>query len=130
MWAQTVLFKAKFITLVNLMATDDIKKKTWAPYDPDAKDAEEVLMPEYLTTGNPSAAVAVRTIRWLNDQGLRAAKITELDALASRFAIPGATDQAVKYLLRQLGASPIVSSGLEQSSGELNAEPATSRKSA
>ena len=129
MWAQTVLFKAKFITLVNLMATKDIKKKTWAPYDPDAKDAEEVLMPEYLTTGNPSAAVAARAIRWLNDEGLRAAKITELDALASRYAIPGATDQAVSYLLRQLGVARVGWSA-EQSSDELKEEPAASRKSA
>jgi len=32
------------------MATNDIKKKTWGPYDPDAKGAEDVVMPEYLTT--------------------------------------------------------------------------------
>ena len=128
MWAQTILFKAKFITLVNLMATQDIKKKTWAPYDPDAKDAEEVLMPEYLTTGNPSASVAARAIRWLNDEGLRAAKIAELDVLASRFAIPGATDQAVNYLLRQIGVSPVVLSEPEQSSSELDDEAAASRK--
>jgi len=130
MWAQTVLFKAKFITLVNLMATNDIKKKTWAPYSPDAKGAEEVLMPEYLTTGNPSGSVAARVIRWLEDEGLRAAKITELDALASRFAIPGATDQAVNYLLSQLGVTRVVLSGAEQSSGELNDGSAASRKSA
>ena len=130
MLAQTVLFKAKFITLVNLMATNDIKKKTWGPYDPDAQDAEEVLMPEYLTTGNPAAAVAARTIRWLNNEGLRAAKITELDALASRFAIPGATDQAVNYLLSQLGVGRTGSPRTQQSSGESNIELKASRRSA
>ena len=129
MWAQTVLFKAKFITLVNLMATNDIKKKTWAPYDPDAQDAEEVLMPEYLTTGNPAAAVAARTIRWLNDEGLRAAKIAELDVLASRFAIPGATEQAVNYLLSQLGVS-VDSSRIKAASDELAEQTKTARKSA
>ena len=129
MWAQTILFKAKFITLVNLMATDDIKKKTWAPYDPDAKDAEEVPMPEYLTTGNPSTAVAARAIRWLNDEGLRRAKITELEVLASRFAIPGATDQAVNYLLSQLGVARVVSPRA-RSAGDEVMEPPASRKTA
>ena len=128
MWAQTVLFKAKFITLVNLMATDDIKKKTWAAYDPDARDAEEVLMPEYLTTGNPSTAVAARAIRWLNDEGLRAAKVAELEVLASRFAIPGATEKAVDYLLGQLGVARVGLSQANQSSGELSETPTASRK--
>ena len=130
MWAQAILFKAKFITLVNLMATNDIKKKTWAPYDPDAKDAEEVLMPEYLTTGNPSASVAARAIRWLDDEGLRAAKITELDALASRFAIPGATEQAVNYLLSQLGVVTVGLPAAETPSGGETATTAASRKTA
>ena len=130
MWAQAILLKAKFITLVNLMATNDIKKKTWGPYDPDAKDAEEVVMPEYLTTGNPSAKVAARAIRWLSDEGLRAAKVAELDVLASRFAISGATDQAADYLLQQLGVATITLSGTKQLHGNMESESAASRRSA
>ena len=129
MWAQAILLKAKFITLVNLMATSDIKKKTWGPYDPDAKDAEEVVMPEYLTAGNPSASVAARAIRWLNDDGLRSAKEAELDVLASRFAIAGATDQAADYILRQLGGSTIALSRASKETGDLETG-AASRKSA
>ena len=130
MWAQAILLKAKFITLVNLMVTNDIRKKTWGPYDPDAKDAEEVVMPEYLTTGNPSTRVAARVIRWIGDEGLRAAKVAELDVLASRFAIPGATDQAADYLLRQLGVATIALPGTDQLNGNTESESAGSRRSA
>jgi lipid-A-disaccharide synthase len=107
MLAQAVLLKTKFITLVNLIATRDIKKRTWGPYNPDAKGAEEVMMPEYLTTGNPSASMAQRAIIWLKDENARNAKIAELDVLASRFAIPGATNTAADYLLNQLGVRTI-----------------------
>ena len=130
MCVQAFLLKTKFITLVNLIATSDIKKRTWGPYDPDAKDAEEVMMPEYLTTGNPSASVAGRAIRWLNDDGLRLAKEAELDVLASRFAIPGATNQAADYLLKQLGVPTIALPGADEAVGEFVTEPSTSRKSA
>ena len=130
MCVQAFLLKTKFITLVNLIATSDIKKRTWGPYDPDAKDAEEVMMPEYLTTGNPSASVAGRAIRWLNDDGLRLAKEAELDVLASRFAIPGATNQAADYLLKQLGVPTIALPGADEAVGEFVTGPSTSRKSA
>lgn len=108
MMAQAILLKTKFITLVNLIATRDIKKRTWGPYDPDAKGAEEVMMPEYLTTGNPSASIAQRAITWLKDENARNAKIAELNVLASRFAVPGATNAAADYLLNQLGITTIV----------------------
>lgn len=107
MLAQAVLLKTKFITLVNLIATRDIKKRTWGPYNPDAQGAEQVMMPEYLTTGNPSTSIAQRTIIWLKDKNQRNAKIAELDVLASRFAIPGATKTAADYLLNQLGVKTI-----------------------
>ena len=85
-------------------------------------------MPEYLTAGNPSASVAARAIRWLNDDGLRAAKEAELDVLASRFAIAGATDQAADYILRQLGVSTVALPASKEV-GDLEAD-AMSRKSA
>jgi lipid-A-disaccharide synthase len=127
MLAQAVLLKTKFITLVNLIATSDIKKKSWGPYDPDTEGAETVLMPEYLTTGNPSASIAKRAIVWLTDQNARNAKAAELDVLASRFAIPGATNKAADYLLNQLGVTTIQSSDLDDSSN-LNSSYVLNRK--
>jgi len=105
MIAQAVLLKTKFITLVNLIAASDIRKRTWAPYDPDAKGAEPAMMPEYLTTGDPSASIADRAIIWLTEPERRRAKINEMDVLAKQFAIPGATDRAADYLLAELAKS-------------------------
>ena len=86
-------------------------------------------MPEYLTTGNLSACVAAPAIRWLNDDGLRAAKEAELEVLASRFAIAGATDQAADYILKQLGVSSVALPATSKVVGDLETG-ATSRKSA
>ena len=90
--------------------------------------SEMCIRDRYLTAGNPSASVAARATRWLTDDGLRAAKKAELDVLASRFAIAGATDQAADYILRQLGVSTVALPASKEV-GDLEAG-AMSRKSA
>ncbi len=102
MMAQAVILRIKFITLVNLIAADDINKKTFRPYDPDAADAEPTIMPEYMTTGNPAAKIASHATQWLTDATLRQRKVEEMDVLAKRYAKPGATQRAANYLLVQL----------------------------
>ena len=102
MLAQAIVFRAKFITLVNLIATADIRKKTWKPFDPDENGAEPFVMPEYLTAGDPSTKVARHVIRWMSDDELRECKVSEMDALALKYAIPGASDRAADYILQQL----------------------------
>ena len=101
MVAQAILMRCKFITLVNLIAADDINRKTWRPYDPDAVGAEEAVMPEYLTTGDPSTKVAARAVELLRDEDLRQKNIDQLDGLATQYAIPGATDRAADYILEK-----------------------------
>ena len=103
MVAQAILIRCKFMTLVNLIATKDITRKTWRPYDPDATGAEDAVMPEYLTTGDPSEKVAARAVALLNDQSLRQKNIDRLDELARQYAIPGATDRAADYILENVG---------------------------
>ncbi|MEL7497407.1 MAG: lipid-A-disaccharide synthase [Planctomycetota bacterium] len=107
MWAQSIMLNAKYITLVNLMATNDIRKTTWNAYDPDAPDAEETVMPEYLTTGNPSSSVAKRAIELLSDNAKRNQAIYRLDELAQKYARPGATRRAGDYLATQLGLTAV-----------------------
>ncbi len=102
MWLQAILLRAKYITLVNLIATPDIRKRTWGPYDPDAADAEPIPMPEYLTTGDPSGAIADRVVKWLTDQHARQQNQQQLDALAQKYAQPGATQRAAGYILAAL----------------------------
>jgi lipid-A-disaccharide synthase len=102
MCAQAFLLRTKFITLVNLIASNDIKKRTWAPFDPDAEGADEAVMPEYLTMSDPSESVAKRAIVWLNDESARKKKIAEMDQLAKKYAKPGATERAADFILSKL----------------------------
>ena len=99
MVAQAIFLRCKFITLVNLIAVDDVKRKTWRPYDPDAVGAEDSVMPEYLTSSDPSQRVAARAVELLSNESLRQKKINWLDELARQYAIPGATDRAADYIL-------------------------------
>jgi lipid-A-disaccharide synthase len=101
MVAFAFLFQTQFITLVNLIAAKDIRKKTWGPYDPDSSQSDAAVMPEYLTTGDPSKKVARWLTRWLTDDRAHRDCVAELDALASRYALPGATNRAADYILKQ-----------------------------
>ena len=101
MVAQAILMRCKFMTLVNLIAAKDIQRKGWRPYDPDAPGAEATLMPEYLTTGDPSEQVAARAVELLSDDALRLKTIAQLDELALKYAIAGATDRAADYILEK-----------------------------
>ncbi len=121
MVAQSVMLRTRFITLVNLIATKDIRKRTWRPYDPDCAHSDPAVMPEYLTTGDPSRQVAAHAIAWLTDTNLRQQKVHQLDELAQRFAKPGASDHAADFILRQLGSKP---GPLELASSDFNAASA------
>ena len=101
MVAQAILMRCKYMTLVNLIAAQDINKKSLRPYDPDAEGAEVTLMPEYLTTGDPSEKVADRAVELLSNEALRESTISQLDTLARQYAIPGATDRAADYILEK-----------------------------
>ena len=102
MLAQGILMRTQFITLTNLMATDDIRKKTWRPSNPDVDD---VVMPEYMTTGSPSRRMAGNIVTWLSDPGELSHNIERLDKLAKEYAKPGATKRAAEYLLKNLGVT-------------------------
>ena len=102
MFAQAFVLRTKFITLVNLIATKDIRKTSWCPYNPDGADAEPAVMPEYMTAGDPSIRMAAHAVRWLTDEESRNRKISEMDELAVVIAKPGATRQAADFILQQL----------------------------
>ena len=99
---QAFLLRTKFITLVNLIATRDIRRTSWWPYDPDGADVERAVMPEYMTAGDPSNRMAAHAVRWLTDEESRNSKISEMDELAVVIAKPGATRQAADFILQQL----------------------------
>ena len=106
MVAQAFMLRTKFITLVNLIAAKDIRKRTWGVYDPDdpanEHGQETALMPEYVTIGNPAAAVAQKAIAWLKDPQKLSDNVQQLDRLANEHARPGATDHAAQYIIDNL----------------------------
>lgn len=108
MLVQALLIRVRFITLVNLIAVPDIRRKTWRPYNPDdpahrdADPAELAVMPEYLTAGNPSRQMARHVITWFQQPESRQSVIQRLDELARQIAQPGATAKAADYIFSQL----------------------------
>lgn len=101
MVAQAILLRTKFITLVNLIAADDIRKTTWKPFDPQ-RHPDDAIMPEYMATTDVSEKLAGHVVSWLTDQECKAKKVAQLDALAKRYAIPGATSRAADYITEKL----------------------------
>lgn len=99
MLIQSVVLRTQYITLTNLMAADDIRKTTWRPCDPTIDD---VVMPEYMTTGSPHEKMAADIIGWLSDPASYSANVANLDALAKEYAKPGATRRAADYLMSNL----------------------------
>ncbi len=108
MVAQALLMRTKFITLVNLIAATDIRKTTWAPFDPE-RNPDDAIMPEYMSTGDVSQKVANHVVGWLTNEDRREQKVGQLDAVAQQYAIPGATARAADYIISKLRKSPSVS---------------------
>lgn len=103
--AQRYFRKVKYITLVNLLNADDAFDGDVSPYDPQAPGAEKVLFPEYVTCGDPSAAIAGHIVEWLTDRPRRQRRVAELAALKARVAHGGASQKAAEYILCAI-ASP------------------------
>jgi lipid-A-disaccharide synthase len=77
------VLKAKYITLVNLLA-------------------DEEIYPELFTSRDESPRIAQHVLGWLNDPASRAAIVGRLEALRARVAVPGACDRAAEFLLGTL----------------------------
>lgn len=94
--------KVRYITLVNLLVTDDLFPKKVAVYDPaDPVDAK-VLLPEYLTCEDKSAQVASHIVEWLTQPAKRNERIAQLAALKEVVGHGGASKRAADYLLAEL----------------------------
>ncbi len=107
--------KVKYITLVNLLATDGLECEDLAPFDPSQPDAERVLFPEYLTCEDKSAQLAGHVVEWLTDPAARAKRVEALAALKARIAHGGASSRTAEYILRELGRGPEAEVGDQRS---------------
>jgi lipid-A-disaccharide synthase len=94
--------KVKYITLVNLLTTDELFPKDVTPFDPNQPGAERVLFPEYLTCEDKSAQIAAHAIEWLSSGEKRQARIDELAALKKRVCHGGASRVAAQYIVKAI----------------------------
>jgi lipid-A-disaccharide synthase len=98
--------KVKYITLVNLLAAEDVFSGDTAPYDPAAPDADRVLFPEYLTCQDKSRQLAAHLVAWLTDRTQRERLVARLDELKSEIGHPGAAAKAAQYILARRASQP------------------------
>jgi lipid-A-disaccharide synthase len=101
-FVQSYFRKVKYITLVNLLATDDLYPRDVTPFDPAQPDADRVPYPEYLTCEDKSAQVAAHVIEWLRDPARRAARVGMLEQIRAQVSAGGASARAAEYILRVL----------------------------
>ena len=105
--AQFFLLKTKYITLVNLLAADNIERTSRRLYDPDADDAQPVPMPEYVRVSNCSKGLSRWATRWLGSGEQRQAREAQLAKLADQFGQRGASQRAAQFILEKLGNQSI-----------------------
>jgi lipid-A-disaccharide synthase len=101
-FVQTFFRRVKYITLVNLLTTDELFPEDTTPFDPKQADAHRVLFPEYLTYGDKSAQIAAHVTEWLGNASARQRRIADLTALRARVAAGGASSVAADYIVEEL----------------------------
>jgi lipid-A-disaccharide synthase len=105
MVVQSFFRKVRYITLVNLLVTDDLYPRRVAVYDPQNPIDAKVLMPEYLTCDDKSRDVAGHVIEWLTDSAKRAERVAHLAALKEVVGHGGASHRAADYILHELDSA-------------------------
>ena len=99
-FVQKFFRKVKYITLVNLLTTDELFPQDVTPFDPSQPDADRVLFPEYLACEDKSAQVAAHVVEWLTDDGARCRRVAQLEELRAEVGHGGAASHAADYILR------------------------------
>jgi len=97
-----VILKVKYITLVNLLAADELHPEDLSEFDPGQPDADQVPFPEYFTHEDRSSQIASHIVEWLTDPAARLARIGQLARLKAEVADSGASRRATEYILAEL----------------------------
>ena len=105
-WLQNRFRIARYITLVNLLATDNIERDPAAEYDPDDATSESVPLPEYLTCEDRTTDMARRVVRLLDNPSEREVVRSRLIRLREKFGSGGASKRAAAYMLEVLHGDP------------------------
>jgi len=106
---QSFFRRARFITLVNLLATREpigpvrpvlLPPRGVPPADPEA------VFPEYLAVGDPAGRAAGHVIEWLRDPAALGRARVRVDAVATRVAHPGSAARAAGAVLAIAAGEP------------------------
>ncbi|WP_435010470.1 lipid-A-disaccharide synthase [Tundrisphaera lichenicola] len=92
LWVARKFIKSKYISLVNLLA-------------------DEEVMPEYLTPVDVSVELAEHAARWLDDPAERWKASSRLAELRDRVAVPGASDRAAERIVEVIAARTVSTEG-------------------
>jgi lipid-A-disaccharide synthase len=113
-FAQWMLRKVRYITLVNLLTAEKpFSEQSPGIYDPqDPRDAH-VLMPEYLTCQDKSKQLAEHVIGWLADEKIRKSRVQQMVELKKQVASGGASKRAAEYIMHVLQVEPCASGARE-----------------
>lgn len=95
--------KVRYITLVNLLTTDNLFTDAPTVYDPACPEDAHVLMPEYLTSDDRTGDLARHVVEWLTDQQKRDDLVGRMRQLRDRVALGGASQRAADYITAELG---------------------------
>lgn len=108
-WAYAVQKRfrhTKYITLVNLLAIDDVFGEDTTLYDPDSPRADEALFPEYLTCEDRSGQLARHVIEWLTDRKARERLVERLTRLKDEIGHGGAAAATAQYIWDEMQRRP------------------------
>ena len=101
-WAQNRFRTVKFITLANLIGSEDIYCDAGRSWEFES-DAEQALMPEFLCCDDKSREIAQQLARWMANEDERNEVVMRLKNLRALYATPGASTQAAQYIASQVG---------------------------
>jgi|688.fasta_scaffold47067_2 lipid-A-disaccharide synthase len=105
---KNLFLRCRYITLVNLMASESIERTEWKTFWPDAPGAADVPMPEYLTPRDCSRELAQQVSGLLSQPEELERRRDWLGRLKQQFAIPGASARAAELILDRLGGKSAI----------------------
>jgi lipid-A-disaccharide synthase len=98
--------RVKYITLVNLLATDELYPADLSPYDPNSPDAYRAVFPEYLTWEDKSEQIARHVVSWVLNPTERKQLVERLTTLKQQVGHGGASRIGAEYILNVLQERP------------------------
>ena len=92
----------RYITLVNLLAAESIRREPWERISSAELDA--LPMPEFLSVTCQAEPIARHVVTWLTDDTARQTRIDRLTTLRDQYAKPGASQRAAQYIVDHIPA--------------------------